>query len=44
MLIETDKATMEIESPRTGVVAKLLAQAGEVVPCNQAIAQIEVES
>ena len=38
--IETDKATQELEAPGEGVLAKILAQPGEVVPCNNIIAVI----
>jgi pyruvate dehydrogenase E2 component (dihydrolipoamide acetyltransferase) len=38
--IETDKATVEVESNYTGVVARHLAQAGEIVPINAPIAII----
>jgi pyruvate dehydrogenase E2 component (dihydrolipoamide acetyltransferase) len=36
--IETDKSTMEIESPMTGVVRRLLVPAGEIVPVRTPIA------
>jgi pyruvate dehydrogenase E2 component (dihydrolipoamide acetyltransferase) len=38
--VETDKATMEVESPVAGYVRKLLAVAGETVPVTQVIALI----
>ncbi len=38
--VETDKATMEVESPVAGYVRKLLASAGETVPVTQVIALI----
>jgi pyruvate dehydrogenase E2 component (dihydrolipoamide acetyltransferase) len=38
--IETDKATVEVESTHTGVLAKHLVPAGEVVPVNTPIAVI----
>lgn len=38
--VETDKATMEVESPVTGYVRKLLAAIGETVPVTQVIALI----
>jgi pyruvate dehydrogenase E2 component (dihydrolipoamide acetyltransferase) len=38
--VETDKATMEVESPVAGYVRKLLAAAGETVPVTQVIALI----
>ena len=36
--IETDKATVEVESSASGVVRKLLVEAGTVVPIGDAIA------
>lgn len=38
--VETDKATMEVESPVAGYVRKLLAVVGETVPVTQVIALI----
>jgi pyruvate dehydrogenase E2 component (dihydrolipoamide acetyltransferase) len=38
--IETDKATVEVESPASGVVRLLLVEAGAVVPVNTPIAVI----
>ncbi|MEO8228727.1 MAG: dihydrolipoamide acetyltransferase family protein [Chloroflexota bacterium] len=38
--VETDKATMQVESPVAGYVRKLLAAAGETVPVTQVIALI----
>jgi pyruvate dehydrogenase E2 component (dihydrolipoyllysine-residue acetyltransferase) len=38
--VETDKATMEVESPVAGYVRKLLAAAGETVPVTRVIALI----
>jgi len=38
--IETDKATVEVESPASGVVRKLLVDEGAVVPVNTPIAII----
>ena len=38
--VETDKATMEVESPVAGYVRKLLVAAGETVPVTQVIALI----
>lgn len=35
--IETDKATLEMESPAAGFVKKILVEAGETVPVNTAI-------
>lgn len=40
MEIETDKATVEIEAPDTGLLGGLLAQEGDVVPVGQTIAWI----
>src|SRR3984885_12118938 len=38
--IETDKAVMEIESPETGILVGIKAQAGAEVPVGQTIAWI----
>src|SRR5215216_3776800 len=38
--IQTDKTTVEIPSPAAGVVAKILAQAGQVVPVGTVIVVI----
>ena len=38
--IETDKATVEIEAPASGVLREVTAQAGDVVPVGQTIALI----
>ena len=35
MEIETDKATVEIEAPASGVLAHVIAQAGDEVPVGQ---------
>src|SRR5438874_1898260 len=40
MEIETDKATVEIEAPASGVVANVTAQPGDVIPVGQVIAVI----
>src|SRR5512138_2680445 len=40
MEIETDKATVEIEAPASGILADVTAQAGDVVPVGQRIALI----
>ncbi len=40
--VMTDKATVEIPSPRTGTIAALCAEAGEIVPVGQVIVSIEV--
>src|SRR5512138_899845 len=40
MEIETDKATVEIEAPASGILAGVTAQAGDVIPVGQRIAQI----
>jgi pyruvate dehydrogenase E2 component (dihydrolipoamide acetyltransferase) len=40
MEIETDKATVEIEAPATGVLSNVTAQAGDVIPVGQRIALI----
>jgi len=41
--IETDKATVEVESPYSGVVFKHLAEAGKVLPVGAPIAVIAAE-
>jgi pyruvate/2-oxoglutarate dehydrogenase complex dihydrolipoamide acyltransferase (E2) component len=41
-VVETDKATMDVEATKSGVVAEILAEEGDTVPCNQTIARIEV--
>jgi len=41
MEVETDKATMEVESTVSGVVQKILVAAGETVPVNTTLALIE---
>src|SRR5229473_1034528 len=38
--IETDKATVEIEAPANGVLARVSAAAGEDIPVGRAIAAI----
>src|SRR5205085_4966406 len=38
--VETDKATMEVEAPASGVVRKLLVQEGDYAPVAQIIAFI----
>src|SRR5216117_4571533 len=38
--IETDKVTVEIEAPASGVLRDVSAQAGDVVPVGQTIALI----
>lgn len=40
MEIETDKATVEIEAPASGILAHVTAQAGDVIPVGQRIALI----
>jgi len=40
MEIETDKATVEIEAPASGILASITAQAGDVIPVGQRIALI----
>lgn len=44
LLVEilTDKAAMEMPSPVTGVLAKIVAQPGQVVPVGEVLAVIEV--
>jgi pyruvate dehydrogenase E2 component (dihydrolipoamide acetyltransferase) len=38
--VETDKATQEVEAPTSGILAKILIEVGEEVPCNQVMAVI----
>jgi pyruvate dehydrogenase E2 component (dihydrolipoamide acetyltransferase) len=38
--IETDKAVQEVESPASGIVARILKDEGEIVPCNTVLAVI----
>jgi len=38
--IETDKATNEVESPASGILAKIMHTVGEDVPCNSVLAVI----
>ncbi len=38
--IETDKALQEVEAPENGILAKIVAQPGETVPCTYVIAAI----
>lgn len=44
MEVETDKATVEIESPASGVLAQVIAQEGDEVPVAQVIAVIQDSS
>ena len=39
--VETDKATMGVESTATGVLKKILVPEGETVPVNEPLAVIE---
>lgn len=39
--VETDKATMEVESTASGVLKTILVPAGEIVPVNTTLALIE---
>jgi len=41
--IETDKATMEVESTASGILLKILVEAGQTVPINTPIAIIGEE-
>jgi len=41
MEVETDKATVEIESPASGILTKITAQEGDEVPVTQVIAVIQ---
>jgi pyruvate dehydrogenase E2 component (dihydrolipoamide acetyltransferase) len=38
--VETDKVTMEVEAPTSGILARISAQAGDTVPVTAVIAQI----
>jgi pyruvate dehydrogenase E2 component (dihydrolipoamide acetyltransferase) len=40
LAIETDKATQEVESPASGILARILKPEGETVPCNMVMAII----
>ena len=42
--IETDKSTFELESPATGVVARLLAEEGQVVAVGVTVVEIAIDS
>jgi pyruvate dehydrogenase E2 component (dihydrolipoamide acetyltransferase) len=39
--VETDKAVIEVESPASGVLRKILVPEGETVPVNTPLAVIE---
>ncbi len=39
--IETDKATVELESPHAGVIAEIVAAPGDDVPVGEPLAVIE---
>lgn len=41
MEVETDKATVEIESPASGILTQVTAQAGDEVPVTQVVAVID---
>ncbi|KAL7515921.1 hypothetical protein ACHAWF_000014, partial [Thalassiosira exigua] len=41
--IETDKASMEYESPEEGIVAKILVEPGQTIPVDTVIAIIAEE-
>ena len=41
MEVETDKATMEVESTASGVLKQILVPAGDTVPVNTTVAIIE---
>ena len=41
MDVETDKATMEVESPASGVVKQIFVKQGETVAVNTLLAVIE---
>jgi pyruvate dehydrogenase E2 component (dihydrolipoamide acetyltransferase) len=40
LTIETDKATQEVESPASGILAHILTHEGETIPCNTVMAVI----
>ena len=42
--VETDKATLDVEAPATGVLRRVTASPGDVVKVLSAIARIEVEA
>jgi pyruvate/2-oxoglutarate dehydrogenase complex dihydrolipoamide acyltransferase (E2) component len=42
LLIESDKAQIEIPSPCSGILEKILAQVDEVIPVLEPIAQIRL--
>lgn len=39
--VETDKATMEVESTTSGVLTKILVPVGEIAPVNAVLALID---
>lgn len=41
LVVETDKATMEIEADKSGIVQEILVAEGQTVLCNTVIARIE---
>lgn len=41
MEVETDKAAMELESPASGLLTKILVPEGETVPVNTLLAVIQ---
>lgn len=38
--IESDKATMDVESEYSGILLRILAAEGQVVPCGEVIAYV----
>lgn len=38
--VETDKAASDVESPAEGILGEILADAGAVIPCGQAVGRI----
>jgi pyruvate/2-oxoglutarate dehydrogenase complex dihydrolipoamide acyltransferase (E2) component len=40
LVIESDKAVMDVESEHSGYLLKILARPGDVVPCGQVIAYL----
>jgi pyruvate/2-oxoglutarate dehydrogenase complex dihydrolipoamide acyltransferase (E2) component len=43
-LLETDKATVELEAPQTGVLAAIEAEAGDTVAVTERLAVIEEDT
>ena len=43
LTIMTDKASVDIESPISGRLAEICAEAGEIVPIGEIIAKVELD-